>query len=163
MVNVTHYADYRRSGYHILFLVFDIILNKLGDYIYLLFHLAKNIVINCDILGFFIGKLGIESYHLALHKELLDDVGRLLLHLVRKILDGDNLRDCDGLDLFLNRLNNFRLDKCTLSGLLLACCHLIVSLVRLLCSVLVLLTIGTISLGCLSSLIIKILISEVLV
>ncbi len=48
MVNVTHYADYRRSGNHIC-LVFVLFFQKFSNYVYLFFLLAENVKFHCDL------------------------------------------------------------------------------------------------------------------
>ena len=159
MIDVTHNADNRRSGHHLVIGVLDVILYELGDDIDLLLLLAENLVIYGDVLCILVGDLCIQGNHLALHEELLDDFSGLDAHLVREILDGDYLRDRDGLDLLLYRLDNLRLDECTLAGLLLVG-NLIGSLVGLLCRILVLLTGVPVTLCCLCLLVIEILISE---
>ena len=159
MIDVTHNADDRRSGDHLVIGVLDVILYELGDDIDLLLLLAEDLIINRDVLCILVGDLCVQGNHLTLHKELLDDFSRLDAHLVRKILDGDHLRNRDGLDLLLYRLHNLRLDERALAGLLLVG-DLIGSLVGLLCRILVLLTVVPVPLCCLCLLVIEILISE---
>ena len=70
MIDVTHNADYRRTLLHLGF-VFLFLLQKLCNYIYLLFELNKDIVLKCDLLCLFIRNILVLCDHLALHKELL--------------------------------------------------------------------------------------------
>ena len=91
MVNVSHYADNRRSLNHIFFFFF-ILFQQLFDNVYLNFLLADDIIINCDILSSFIGNLLIYRYDLSLHEELLNDSGWLDLHLISQFLDCQSLR-----------------------------------------------------------------------
>ena len=108
MVNVSHDADNRRSGNHIL-LVLLILLQKLLDHIDLDFLLTDDVVFNGDALRFLIGDLLIQRHDLAFHKQLLDDSCSRNLHLVGKVLDGDVVREGDHLDLLLFRLCLHRL------------------------------------------------------
>ena len=48
MVNVTHNADYRRSGNHI-FLILFILTQQFLDYIDFLLFLAENIILHSDL------------------------------------------------------------------------------------------------------------------
>ena len=159
MIDVTHNADNRRSGHHLVIGILDVILYELGDHIDLLLLLAEDLIINSDVLCILVGDLCVQGNHLALHEELLDDFSGLDAHLVCEILDGDHLRNRDGLDLLLYRLHNLRLDERALAGLLLVG-NLIGSLVGLLCRILVLLTVVPVTLCCLCLLVIEILISE---
>ena len=118
MIDVTHDADNRRSRDELLIRILDIILYKLGNDIDLLFLLAEDIVIHGDVLSVFIGELCVQGHHLALHKELLNDVGRLHLHLIGEILQRDHFRNRDCLDLFFNRRLYLRLNERALAGLL---------------------------------------------
>ncbi len=159
MIDVTHNADNRRSGHHLVVGILDVILYELGDDIDLLLLLAENVIIYGDVFCILVGNLCVQGNHLALHEELLDDLCGLDAHLIRQILDGDYLRNRDGLDLLLYRLDNLRLDERALAGLLLVG-NLIGSLVGLLCRILVLLTVVPVTLCCLCLLVIEILVSE---
>ena len=52
VVNMAHNADNRRSGNHIL-LVFLILLQKLGNYVYLFFLLAENLILHSNLFCLF--------------------------------------------------------------------------------------------------------------
>ena len=108
VVNVSHDADNRRSGNHILFVLL-ILLQELLDHINLDFLLTDDVVFNGNALRLLIGNLLIQRHDLAFHKQLLDDSCSRNLHLVSKVLDGDVVREGDHLDLLLFRLSLHRL------------------------------------------------------
>ncbi|CCY32452.1 conserved domain protein [Ruminococcus sp. CAG:60] len=100
MVNMTHNADYRRSGNH-CGLIFLFLFQKLLDNVYLLLFLCNNIKSKSDLLCLLEIDLMVYSYHLAFHKQLLHDCRWLHLHSLSKLADGKLLRNCDLLDLRL--------------------------------------------------------------
>ncbi len=111
MVYVSHDADYRRTFHHLAHILFLFLQQFLND-IYLHFLLTDDIIFDRDILRLFIGDFRIQGHDLTGKEQLLDDNGRLHLHLVGKLLDGQLLRQRDHLDLFLHYcLFLFRLDK----------------------------------------------------
>ena len=109
MVNVTHNADYRRSGNHIGLILF-LFFQKLPDHVYLFFRLCDNVIAQSNFLCLFKVDLMVYCYHGSFHKELFHNYRGLHFHSLCKLTDGHFLRKSDLLDLrlllFLLRLRS---------------------------------------------------------
>ena len=119
MVNVTHNADYRRSGNHCR-LVFFLFFQKFFDNVYFFFRFCNDIVIQCDLLSFFKVDLMVYSYHSSFQEQFLNDNRRLHLHSFCKLADRHLLWKCDlfyfWFLLFLFRLRSWFLKSFRNSG-----------------------------------------------
>ena len=142
MIDMSHDNHNRRPRAKILLRIRLRILDELRDDIDLLLLLAEDIVVDRDVLRLLVAKLRIERHHLSFEEELFDDLGGLLLHLVRELLDGDRLRKRDGLDRLLHRLHILRPDEGASSRLLTLVLQLIVPLIGLRRTVLILLSVA---------------------
>ena len=137
VVNVTHNADYGRSLLQIL-LVLLVLLQELLDDVNLHFLLAKDLIIHRERLSLFIRNLLVQGHNLPFHKELLDQRCGLLLHLIRKILDGNGLGKGDHLDHFLHRFLFLLLRLYEAAGLILCCLVLLIHVILLISLILLL-------------------------
>ena len=125
MVYMTHNADYRRTGYECLIAVFRI-LQHLRDDVFLLLGNRIEIHFHSQLACSLKVQFGVYGYHLACQEQLLDDHGRLNLHLLRQIMDADHLRNFDnlgGVVFFLRR-------RCRLTSLSSALTSLAALLIR---------------------------------
>ena len=100
MVNVTHNADYRRSGNHISLILF-LFFQKLSDHVYLFFRLCDNIIAQSNFLCLFKVDLMVYCYHGSFHKELFHNYRRLHFHFFSQLTDCHFFRKCNFLHFFL--------------------------------------------------------------
>ena len=107
VVNVTHDDNNRRTGHHLV-RIFIVLTEQLLDNIYFLLARAENLVLERNLLCLFIGNLGIHRVHLALGKELLDEIRSGALHHLCEFTDGEGVRKNQLLD-FLFYLLGLRL------------------------------------------------------
>ena len=107
MVNVTHDDNNRRTGHHLV-RIFIVLAKQLLDDVYLFLARAENLVLERNLLCLFIGNLGIHRVHLALGKELLDEIRSGALHHLCEFTDGEGVRKNQLLD-FLFYLLGLRL------------------------------------------------------
>ena len=108
MVDVTHYADDRRTGHQFAFIIF-FLTEKFTDHVFLFFRFGDDLVVHRDLLRFFKRDLMIYGQHFAGQEHFLDDGGCLDVHLLRKVADRDALRKTDlGHDLLLGLRLVFR-------------------------------------------------------
>ena len=101
MVNMTHNTDNGRSGDHIL-IFFIVFLKELFDHIHLDFLFAEDVIFHGNVFCLFIRDLLVHGYHFTFQEKLLDDGGRLYLHLICQILNGNGFRQYDDLDCLFN-------------------------------------------------------------
>ena len=94
MVNVSHNTYNRRTFLHLLF-VFFFLFQEFFNYIYNFFFLAEYIKLKRNLFCCIIINLLINSYDLALHKELLNNNRWYDLHLICQFFDCKDLRDYD--------------------------------------------------------------------
>ena len=99
MVNMTHNADYRRTLLHLLLVLF-LLLQQFLDHVNHFFFLTEDIKLQRDLFRGFVIDLLVDGNDLTLHEQLLHDHRRNHFHLIRQFLDGQHLRNGDGLDLF---------------------------------------------------------------
>ena len=145
VVNVSHYSHNRRTCLEILLFIHFRILYKLGNDIHFLFLLTKNIVLHGNILRIFIRKLRVQGYDLPFQEELLNDIRRLLLHLLRKLFNRNHFRKRNGLNGLFHLFYDFRLNEGAFSRLLYL--DLLISVIGLRSPVLVLLSLCTVLFG----------------
>ena len=73
MVNMSHDTDDRRTGYHFA-LVFFILFQQFLDHVDSFQLFDEDIVAHSDLFGLFEVDLLIDRIHLALHKQILNDL-----------------------------------------------------------------------------------------
>ena len=112
VIDMTHDADNRRSYCQILLCLILFLKEFLND-VYLFFLLTDNLIINCNIFCVLKGNLRVNRHNLPLQEQLLNNCGRLQLHLISQFLDGKGFGNGNHLDLFFHSLLYllFRLDK----------------------------------------------------
>ena len=115
MVNMPHNADNRRSCNHrLLCLLF--FLQQLLDHIDLHLMLCDAVVIHSDLFRKIVLDLVVHRNHRSLQEQLLHDRRSLHLQKIRKLADGQTVRNCNGSDLvflLLCRRRCHRLDELT--------------------------------------------------
>ena len=117
VVNVSHNTYNRRTLHHIL-LVLLILSEELLDHIDLFLLLAEDVKFHGDLFSLVVINLLVDGDNGSLKEQLLYNHGRLHLHLLSQLLDGDNLRQNNGLYFLCLRLFLLlRHDEGSLSGL----------------------------------------------
>ena len=94
VVDMTHYADNRRTRNHVLFLL-SILGEKSSDNVLLLLLLCDNIIFHRNFLRFLERDLVVHCDHLAFHEEILYECSRCHFHSLCKFSDRNFLRDLD--------------------------------------------------------------------
>ena len=101
MVNVTHYADYRRSGYQYLLSSSSSSFRSSSITSTFSSCSQSTVKFHCDLFCLVKFNLLIYGYHCTLQEKLLYQLCRLYLHRLSQFTNGKLLRDCDRADRLL--------------------------------------------------------------